>query len=85
MAGVFSLIGAGRQNVLRTIENISKPPSLLSYVTRKNAMPMLDTTVRKANHNIGKCHSPHPNSPLASSNSTYLTTDLYSFTTTPTQ
>lgn len=54
VAGVVSLLGGGRQNVLRTIENIAKPRSLIDYCTRLHSMPIPDAAHRKFNHNIGK-------------------------------
>lgn len=53
VAGIFSLLGAGRQSVLRTNSNCHKPRSILDYCTRIHSMPLVDST-RKFTHNIGK-------------------------------
>lgn len=68
MAGFVSLLGAGRQSVLRTIENITQPRSLVDYSTRFHSMPLLDGTHRKLNHNIGK-YNVHINSKYLYDNS----------------
>lgn len=50
--GMISLLGAGRQSVLRTKESISKPRSFVDYCTRKNQMPLSDVINRNNNHNM---------------------------------
>lgn len=52
--GVTSLLGAGRQSILRTKENIALPRTLTDYCTRKGSMPLIDPITRKYAHNIGK-------------------------------
>lgn len=53
IAGVTSLLGAGRQSALRTHGICSQQKSLLDYCTRMHSMPLLDSN-RKFTHNIGK-------------------------------
>lgn len=55
VAGIFTLLGAGRQSALRTIENTNeRQRSLVDYCSRFHSMPMLDSINRKYTHNIGK-------------------------------
>lgn len=50
----ISLLGAGRQSVLRTHENCLRERSIVDYCTRFHSMPLLDSN-RKFTHNIGEC------------------------------
>lgn len=52
VSGVVSLLGAGRQSLMRTYESISRPLQLLEYCSRLNGMPLLDAINRKKCHNI---------------------------------
>lgn len=52
--GILSLLGAGRQSLLRTSESVSKTRSLLDYCTRLHGMPLSDVVNRKNTHNIVK-------------------------------
>ncbi|XP_055716898.1 PH-interacting protein isoform X3 [Phlebotomus papatasi] len=49
---ILSLLGAGRQSLLRTSESISRPRGLLDYCTRLHGMPLADSINRKNSHNI---------------------------------
>ncbi|XP_055320942.1 bromodomain and WD repeat-containing protein 3 isoform X2 [Sitodiplosis mosellana] len=53
VAGIQSLLGAGRQSALRSETNSSKPKSLVDYCTRIHSMPLLDSN-RKFTHNLVK-------------------------------
>lgn len=59
----ISLLGAGRQSVMRTLENCSKERSLVDYCTRFHSMPLLDSN-RKFTHNIGECSCYNIEKPL---------------------
>lgn len=50
----ISLLGVGRQSVLRTQENSFRERSIVDYCTRFHSMPLLDSN-RKFTHNIGEC------------------------------
>jgi bromodomain and WD repeat domain-containing protein 1/3 len=50
--GMVTLLGAGRQSLLRTVENISRPRSALEYCTRLNGAPPLDALNRSKSNNI---------------------------------
>lgn len=52
--GATSLLGAGRQSILRSEHNINKQRSLLDYCSRIRFTPLLDSFNRKFTHNIGK-------------------------------
>ncbi|XP_053693465.1 PH-interacting protein [Sabethes cyaneus] len=52
--GVLSLLGAGRQSVLRTKESITRPRQLVDYCTRLHQMPLADAIHRNNTHNIVK-------------------------------
>ncbi|XP_055634846.1 PH-interacting protein isoform X2 [Toxorhynchites rutilus septentrionalis] len=52
--GVVSLLGAGRQSVLRTKESITRPRQLVDYCTRLHHMPLADSVHRNNTHNIAK-------------------------------
>lgn len=57
IAGIVSLLGAGRQSLLRTKEKIENAPRLLRYyATRLHQMPILDPPLSTATHNIGMLH-----------------------------
>ncbi|XP_055677242.1 PH-interacting protein [Lutzomyia longipalpis] len=49
---ILSLLGAGRQSLLRTSESISRPRGILEYCTRLHGMPLSDPINRKNSHNI---------------------------------
>lgn len=49
----ISLLGVGRQSVLRTQENCFRERSIVDYCTRFHSMPLLDSN-RKFTHNIVK-------------------------------
>ncbi|XP_031621174.1 bromodomain and WD repeat-containing protein 3 isoform X2 [Contarinia nasturtii] len=53
VAGIHTLLGAGRQSVLRSDENCSRQKSLVDYCTRMHSMPLLDSN-RKLTHNLVK-------------------------------
>jgi bromodomain and WD repeat domain-containing protein 1/3 len=50
--GMTTLLGAGRQSLLRTADNISRPRSILEYCTRLHGTPLLDVINRNKNNNI---------------------------------
>ncbi len=50
--GIISLLGAGRQCLLRTQESVSRPRNLIDYCTRKCQTPLADVINRNNNHNI---------------------------------
>uniref|UniRef100_A0A1Q3EZI4 Bromo domain-containing protein n=1 Tax=Culex tarsalis TaxID=7177 RepID=A0A1Q3EZI4_CULTA len=50
--GVLSLLGAGRQSVLRTRQSVTQPQQLLDYCSRRNHMPLADAVHRNNTHNI---------------------------------
>ncbi|CAD7093518.1 unnamed protein product [Hermetia illucens] len=52
--GVVSLLGSGRQSLLRTKESICRPRSLLDYCTRIHGMPLPDSEACKPTHNLLK-------------------------------
>ncbi|XP_055544224.1 PH-interacting protein [Wyeomyia smithii] len=52
--GVLSLLGAGRQSVLRTKESVTRPLQLVDYCTRLHHMPLADAIHRNNTHNIVK-------------------------------
>lgn len=53
--GIVSLLGAGRQSLLRTKEKIENAPKLLRYyAARLHQMPILEPPLSTATHNIGK-------------------------------
>lgn len=52
--GILSLLGAGRQSLLRTKESVSQPRRIRDYCTRLHAKPLQDTINRKNTHNIVK-------------------------------
>lgn len=52
--GVLSLLGAGRQSLLRTKDKISRPKSLLDQCTRINSMPLLDVVNRNNTNNLAR-------------------------------
>ncbi|XP_059610185.1 PH-interacting protein isoform X2 [Phlebotomus argentipes] len=49
---ILSLLGAGRQSLLRTSETISRPRGILEYCTRLHGMPLPDAINRKNSYNI---------------------------------
>lgn len=55
--GVVSLLGAGRQSLLRSI-NVEKSSLQLSlYAARRNHMPIKDPPHRIPDHNFGKLYT----------------------------
>lgn len=54
VAGVLSLLGAGRQSLLRTKESIAQPKKLIDHCTRLHNMPPMESLIRKSSNNIGK-------------------------------
>ncbi|KAL9871562.1 bromodomain and WD repeat-containing protein 3 isoform X1 [Glossina fuscipes] len=52
--GLMSLLGSGRQSLLRTKESIFRSRSLLDYCTRLHGVSLPDSTVTKPVHNIQK-------------------------------
>lgn len=50
--GITSLLGAGRQSLLRTSDTVSRPKQLIEYCTRLHGMPLPDVVNRKNSHNI---------------------------------
>uniref|UniRef100_A0A336MD76 CSON013811 protein n=1 Tax=Culicoides sonorensis TaxID=179676 RepID=A0A336MD76_CULSO len=54
VTGVISLLGAGRQSLLRTKESVSQPRSLIDHCTRLHGAPLYDAINRKSQHNIIK-------------------------------
>lgn len=50
--GILSLVGAGRQSLLRTKESIARPRNLREYCTRIHTKPLTDVLNRNNNHNI---------------------------------
>jgi bromodomain and WD repeat domain containing protein 1/3 len=50
--GVLTLLGAGRQSLLRTNESISRPRSIRENCTRLHGAPLLDVVNRNKNNNI---------------------------------
>ncbi|GAB0097421.1 bromodomain and WD repeat-containing protein 3 [Sergentomyia squamirostris] len=52
VSNILSLLGAGRQSLLRTSETITRPRGILEYCTRLHGMPMSDSINRKNCHNI---------------------------------
>lgn len=54
VAGIISLLGAGRQSLLRTTASVSQPRSLIDHCTRLHGNPLFDVVCRKNQHNIVK-------------------------------
>ncbi|XP_065082304.1 PH-interacting protein [Ochlerotatus camptorhynchus] len=52
--GVLSLLGAGRQSVLRTKKSVTCPRPLVDYYARIHHMPLADAVHRNNTHNIVK-------------------------------
>lgn len=50
--GGISLLGAGRQSLLRSKETIRRPKALIDYCSRKNQAPLADVISRNNTHNI---------------------------------
>lgn len=49
---LVTLLGAGRQSLLRTPQSIAKPRSLTEYCTRIHGAPLMDSINRNRNNNI---------------------------------
>lgn len=56
VSGVLSLLGAGRQSLLRTRESCVRPKTLVDHCTRMHAMPLPESINRRPVNNIGKYH-----------------------------
>lgn len=54
VSGVLSLLGAGRQSLLRTKESIGRPRKIIDHCTRLHNMPLMESLCRKTSNNIGK-------------------------------
>ncbi len=54
VTGVSSLLGAGRQSLLRTKETITAPKSIVAHCSRLHGMPVLESINKKPVNNIGK-------------------------------
>ncbi|XP_075144837.1 bromodomain and WD repeat-containing protein [Haematobia irritans] len=54
VSGLISLLGAGRQSLLRTKDSIVKSRSLLDYCTRLHGVSLPDSAVTKPIHNFQK-------------------------------
>ncbi|KAL5289713.1 BRWD3 family protein [Megaselia abdita] len=54
VSGIVSLLGNGRQSLLRTNDLLLKPRSLRDYCTRVHSMSLPDTTNTKSVHNLEK-------------------------------
>uniref|UniRef100_A0A182QQ37 Bromo domain-containing protein n=1 Tax=Anopheles farauti TaxID=69004 RepID=A0A182QQ37_9DIPT len=54
VSGVTSVLGAGRQSLLRTQESVSRPRQLLDYYTRRHGHPLSDVVNRNNTHNLVK-------------------------------
>ncbi|XP_055904407.1 bromodomain and WD repeat-containing protein 3 [Eupeodes corollae] len=52
--GIVSLLGSGRQSLMRTKESIYKPRSLVDYCSRVHGVSLPDSAVTKPIHNIEK-------------------------------
>ncbi|XP_055848126.1 bromodomain and WD repeat-containing protein 3 [Episyrphus balteatus] len=52
--GIVSLLGSGRQSLMRTKDSIYKPRSLLDYCTRVHGVSLPDSAVSKPTHNLEK-------------------------------
>lgn len=50
--GILSLLGAGRQSLLRTTERVSRPRSIREYCARSHGAPLFEALNRKNCHNI---------------------------------
>ena len=55
--GILSLLGAGRQSLLRTTESVFKSRTLLDYCTRLHNVSLPDSAVTKPIHNFRKYSS----------------------------
>lgn len=54
VTGILSLLGAGRQSLLRTKESVYKSRSLLDYCTRLHNVSLPDSSITKPIHNFRK-------------------------------
>lgn len=54
VSGIQSLLGVGRQSLLRTKDIVFKPRSIIDYSTRINGMSLPDRSNSTLQHNIGK-------------------------------
>lgn len=52
VSGITTLLGSGRQSLLRTVESISRPKTLSEYCVRLHGSPMTDAVNRNKNNNI---------------------------------
>lgn len=55
VSGVLSLLGAGRQSLLRTANVEKTYIHLCTYAARRNHMPISDPHTLTADHNLGMC------------------------------
>lgn len=53
VSGVQSLLGAGRQSLLRTRESCVRPKTITDHCTRIHAMPLQESLNRRPVNNIG--------------------------------
>lgn len=54
VSGIISLLGSGRQSLLRSKAILLRPRSLLDYCTRINSMSLPDTQHTNGVHNLGE-------------------------------
>lgn len=52
--GILSLLGAGKQSLLRTKESVIGPKNLVYHCTRLRSMPLMDSSNRQPTNNIGE-------------------------------
>ncbi|XP_052866159.1 bromodomain and WD repeat-containing protein 3 [Anopheles cruzii] len=52
VSGLISVLGAGRQSLLRTKETVSRPRQLVDYYTRVHDRPLSDVVNRNNTHNL---------------------------------
>jgi len=53
--GINSLLGTGRQNLLRTKDTVYCHRSLKDYCTRLHGVSLPDSRLTKPTHNLGEC------------------------------
>lgn len=53
VSGVTSLLGAGRQSLLRTKETVAAPKNIVAHCSRIHGMPVLESINKKPVNNIG--------------------------------
>lgn len=57
VSGIVSLLGNGRQSLLRSKTILLKPRSLLDYCTRIHSMSLPDARNTNGVHNLGECYN----------------------------